>query len=318
MLKIAIVGTGIIANSHISALKHLPECKLVALCDINEEKVKALALENNVPYFLNYKDIPSSVDCDAVILNLPHGLHCEASIFFLDNGIHVLVEKPMANTVKECDLMMEAAERNGKKLAVAHIQRFFNANMVVKDYIESGKLGKLCMYTEQRTINYFLDKRPRWFLDKKMAGGGIVMNYGAHAFDKLFSVTGARPISIDANCANIKNDFSVEGHAQIFAKFDNGMTASITFSGYSTSVWDSIYYFTEGALRVCGSNILEINRGDGKGWVGVPEVNNDGLDFVRELEEFCKFVKGEPSNIPDGKYSRDIIAAIEKVYEHIV
>lgn len=317
MLKIAIVGTGIISGVHIDSIGKLPDCELVALCDINEEKVKALALENNVPYFLNYKDIPGAVDCDAVILNLPHGLHCEASVFFLNHGINVLVEKPMANTVKECDIMLEAAKRNGKKLAIAHIQRFCTPNIIIKDYIDSGKLGKLCMYTEQRTINYFLDKRPRWFLDKKMAGGGIVMNYGAHALDKLFSLTGARPVSIDANCANIKNDFSVEGHAQIFAKFDNGMTASITFSGYTTSVWESIYYFTEGALRLRGSNDLEVNRDDGQGWVKVPNTF-DGLDFVRELTEFCKFVNGEPSNIPDGEYSRDIIAAIEKVYEHIV
>ena len=317
MLKIAIVGTGIISGCHIDAIKQIPECELVALCDINEEKVKALAAENNVPYFLNYKDIPGAVDCDAVILNLPHGLHCEASVFFLDSGIHVLVEKPMANTTEECDKMIEAEKRSGKKLGIAHVQRFSLANQKIKEYIETGKLGKLCMYTEQRTINYFLDKRPRWFLDKKMAGGGIVMNYGAHAFDRIFSTTGAKLVSLDANCANPKNDFSVEGHAQIFAKFDNGMTAAITFSGYATSVWESMYFFTEGALRVKGGHGLEMNLDDGNGWVEVPDTK-DGLVFVRELTEFCKYVKGEPSIIPTGEYSRQVIDAIEKVYEHIV
>ena len=116
MIKIAIVGTGSIASSHINAIEALPECELVALCDLNEEKVKALSEKLGVPYFLNYKDIPAAVDVDAVILNLPHGLHMSASIFFLENGVHVLVEKPMANTVAECDAMNAAAEKSGKKL----------------------------------------------------------------------------------------------------------------------------------------------------------------------------------------------------------
>lgn len=313
MLKIAIVGTGIIGLSHIDAIKRIPDCRLCALCDLDENKVKPLAEENNVPYFLNYEDIPTHTDCDAVILNLPHGLHCKSAVFFLEHGIHVLVEKPMANTVAECEKMADAANKSGKKLAVAHIQRFFTANTIVKKTIESGELGKLCMYTESRTVNYFDSKRPRWFLDKKMAGGGIVMNYGAHAFDKLFFTTGARPLSINAFCANIKNDASIEGHAQIFAQFDNNVTAAITFSGYSNVIYDSIYYFTEGAMRVIGSDILEINRGDGKGWTRIPNLN-DGLEFVREIEEFRKYTDNEPSLIPDAQYGKDIISAIEKVY----
>ena len=116
MIKIAIVGTGAIATAHIRAISKLPQCELAALCDLNEVRVKELADGLGVPYFLDYKDIPTSVDVDAVILNLPHGLHVSASVFFLESGVHVLVEKPMANTVEECDTMMAAAKKVGKKL----------------------------------------------------------------------------------------------------------------------------------------------------------------------------------------------------------
>ncbi len=317
MLKIAIVGTGIIGLSHIEAIKKLDSCKLVALCDLNEEKVKKLAEENNVPYFIDYKDIPKSVDCDAVILNLPHGIHCESTVFFLEAGMHVLVEKPMANTVEECKKMIEASKKYNKKLAVAHIQRYFNSNMKVKEFIKSEEFGKLCMYNETRCIDYFDEKRPRWFLDKKMAGGGIVMNYGAHAFDKLIYATDAKPVSIDANCSNIKNGESIEGHAQIFAKFDNGVTATITFNGYSNLIYEAYYHFTNGCIRVLGSDQLEINRGDRTGWHRVDGVN-DGLAIVREIEEFRKYVELGEANIPDGEYGMTIIDTIEKIYEHIV
>ena len=313
MIKIAIVGTGAIVGPHISAIKGLDCCSLVALCDLNEERVRTLAEENGVPYFLDYKEIPEKVDCDAVILNLPHGLHAPVSVFFLERGINVLVEKPMANTASECDEMIEASKKSGAKLAVAHVQRYFKANMKIKEIVDSGELGTLCMYDEQRSINYFLPSRPAWFTNKKMAGGGIVMNYGAHAFDKIFYVTGAHPTFVNSSYANCINDRDVEGHAQIFAKFDNGVSATITLSGYSDVVYEAYYYFTKGALKLTSTSKLEMRREGEKVWTEVPD-SNDGLAFVREIDEFCKYVRGEESNIPDGEYGRAIVKAIDALY----
>ena len=132
MLKIAIVGTGIIVKYHIAAIEKLSDLELVAVCDVNEEKAKLYSEKCGVPYVLDYKELPSKFDFDAVILNLPHGLHCEAAVFFLDAGKHVLVEKPMANSLEECERMIAASKRNGKKLAIAHIQRFVAANAEIK------------------------------------------------------------------------------------------------------------------------------------------------------------------------------------------
>lgn len=313
MLKIAIVGTGIIAGLHIDAINKLDNCTLVALCDLNKPKLDELCAKLNVPGYTDYKEMSEKEDFDAVILNLPHGLHAEATVFFLESGRHVLVEKPMANTLEECDKMLESAKNSGKKLAVGHIQRFFRPNRVVKEYVESGELGKLCMYSEQRSINYFLPDRPAWFTSKKMAGGGIIMNYGAHAFDKLFYVTGKRPISVTANTANLINDRDVEGHAQIFAKFEDGLSAVITFSGYSTVVYESYYYFTGGAIKINGVDSAFLLREGEKEWQPI-DAKRKYDEFIVQLNEFVKYVNGEPSEIADGIYSRDIIEAIENCY----
>jgi len=316
MLKIAIVGTGAIASSHIKAIRALDNLELVALCDLNEERVKAFSEENGVPYFLDYKEIPGAVDCDAVILNLPHGLHAPASIFFLEAGIHVLVEKPMANTVEECDAMNEAAQKSGKKLAIAHIQRYMVVNRKIKEIIDSGELGRLCMYNEQRSINYFLPSRAPWFTTKKMAGGGIVMNYGAHAFDRLCYTASCSPVSVFGACENFINDRDVEGHAQMMAKCDNGVSATITFSGYSTVDYLIYYYFTGGALRVNGTSTVEIKKEGERAWTPVV-IENPADPFVLELGDFYKYVMGEESEIPDYEYSRKIIEAIQKGYGEI-
>ena len=313
MFKIAIVGTGAIVSSHLSAIDKLDDCELVALCDLNEERVKTLAADHGVPYFLDYKEIPSKVECDAVILNLPHGLHAPASIFFLENGIHVLVEKPMANTLEECDAMEQAAEKFGKKLAIAHVQRYFPVNRKIKSIIDSGELGKFCMYNEQRSINYFLPSRPAWFTSKKMAGGGIVMNYGAHAFDRLCYTTGTKITDVLGYCDNFINDRDVEGHAQIMAKLDSGASATVTFSGYSTVDYCIYYYFSKGALRVTGTSKVEIKREVDKDWTLV-EVEAGGNEFRDEINEFHKYTLGQEADIPDCAYSRSIIEAITKAY----
>ena len=313
MLKLAIVGTGIIVNSHLSAINQLDDVELVALCDVNEEKAKAFSEQCGVPYVLDYKELPEKFDFDAVILNLPHGLHCSAAEFFLDAGKHVLVEKPMANTVEECDKMMAAAKRNDKKLAIAHIQRYIPAIQQAKEIYDSGELGKLCMYTEERCENYFHEGRPKWFLSKKTAGGGIAMNFAAHALDKILTVMGdAKVISVDGACGNFTRDFDVEGHSQIFAKFDNGASACITLNGYAHTHYNVYFHFTKGALRIVGGK-LEINRCDGNGFVALP-AKTGLVGFAQEIDAFHRYIKGEPTDIPDGEYSRQIIDIIQTAY----
>lgn len=311
MLKIAVVGTGLIGKHHLHAIEESEECMLCAVCDINREMVAGLAERFGVPYFTDYREIVSKTEAEAVILNLPHWLHCEVTEYFLHHKIHVLVEKPMANSVKECDRMILAEKESGKKFAIGHIQRFFMANRKVKEIYESGELGKLCMFHEIRTVDYFLPDRPKWFWKKELAGGGIVMNYGAHMLDKLFYILEEVPIEIRGITGNCKNDKNIEGHAQIFLSFPSDVSATITFSGYGSPCYESVYYFTEGTLKVVNYTEVWIDRGSG--WEKIT-VEEDNKYMKRQLESFCKYIKGEPSEIVTSQYARDIIRVIEKVY----
>ena len=310
MLKIGIVGTGLIGKTCVECIKNIEGFELACLCDLNEEVVSKMAAECGVPYFLDYKEIPKKMKLDAIVLNLPHFLHCEASIFFLEAGVNVFIEKPMANTVEECDLMMEAEKRTGKKLCVGHIQRYYAANRKIREIINSGEIGKFCMCTEQRSTFYFADWRPRWFLDKDKAGGGITMNFGAHALDKYYYITGKKPVDAISNFGNEKNDFTVEGHAQFLTKFEDGTTASITFSAYSNVIYDDVYYCTDGAIRCVDNVHMELYK------PGCAVEKFDVVDDIRpleiELRDFHNALLGKPNEMPDGAYSREIIATIRK------
>ena len=311
MIDIAVVGVGIIGADHLKAIERCSEFRLVAVCDKNEERARSFSEKYSVPYFLDYKDITKNTSAKAVILNLPHGLHCESAVYFLGEDMDVLLEKPMANTVEECDRILQAVQESRGKLAIGHVQRFFNANRLVKEYVESGRLGRLFAINELRSVNYFTPDRPRWFLSKSMAGGGIVMNYGAHAFDKFLYITGRNVDRVWSSVGNIGNNEEIEGHAQIFAHLEGGISATITFSGYSSVGYETEYIFTGGALKVTNGRSLSICENGA--WSTV--FDEPDRDFMlRQLNEFYKYVTGEPCETPDGEYGRAIISAIEKIY----
>ena len=310
MLKIAVVGTGLISGQHLKAIQSSAEAVLCAICDINETVGVPLAEEYGVPFFKDYKDIPQNTDAEAVILNLPHFLHCEVSEFFLDKGVHVLVEKPVANTVKECDRMIEAAERNNKKLAIGHIQRFYPGNRKVKEMYQSKEIGELCMINELRSEEYFYEGRPKWFLDKKLSGGGVFMNFGAHALDLLFSIVDSKPVHVSAMVGNIKNNYSIEGHAQVHVELENKVSANITICGYAKGGREVTCCFTNGILKILnGGRRLAKNVGNGWEDVELEETN----PFELQLAEFCKLIKGERSEIASGEFGRQVIGIVEEV-----
>lgn len=316
MLKIAMIGTGKISDNHMSRMPYVEGVELCAVCDVNEQRAKAVAEQYGVPYFLDYKEIPEKSDANAVIITLPHGLHCESTVFFLEKGFDVLLEKPMANTVEECDRMIEAAEKSGRKLAIGHSTRFSGAYTQVKKLIDSAQLGQLCMVNQIRTCDYFEDSRPRWFLNKAMAGGGIMMNLGAHVLDALFYLTGALPETIAANVANIgdkKDQYDVEGHAQFFVKLDNGVSANVTLSGYTNSSYETNFIFTRGAAKITNRGLLFVKRGS-EDWEDI-EAAKYVDTFGKQLEAFVKYVNDEPSRITTAQEGRAVIAAIQKVYE---
>ena len=311
MIKIAVVGTGIIGLSHLKAIQETGACTLCAVCDVNEEKAKECAELYHVPYFTDYRQIPEQTDADAVIVNLPHFLHCECSVFFLEKGLHVLVEKPMANTVEECDRMIAAAQKSGKKLLVGHVQRYNYANQVIKDAIADQRYGKLCMIAGKRSINYFLETRPKWFLNKKAAGGGIGMNFGAHALDTLYYIVEEEASEICSGYGNLKNQEEIEGHLQFFLKFPSGLTMCETLDGYMNCGHEMVYYFTEAVVKVDNASGLYLFESGQWKKIELPE---EQKPLERQLIDFCNALNGEKTMICTAEEGRKVISALEKIY----
>ena len=136
MVRYALMGYGKVSQLHAKALKEAKDSTLVAVWGRDKEKAAAFANQWGILPFTDVQEMVAQTNVDAVIITTPHPLHKEHAILALKAGAHVLVEKPMALTVAECDAMIETAEEEKKLLAVISQRRWYPACKRIRDAIE--------------------------------------------------------------------------------------------------------------------------------------------------------------------------------------
>jgi len=236
MINVAIVGTGNISNAHIQGLLTFPDrCRIVALCDIYPEKAEATKKKYNLDaeVFNNHKDmLNSGIKIDVVHVCTPPYVHASISIDAMDSGCNVLVEKPMASSVEECDRMLEAKERNKVTLGVIAQNRFRNGVYKLKKLLDSNLAGKMRFAQVDSAwwrahCYYDLWWRGTW----EKEGGGPTLNHAVHHIDMLNWLAGKAPSTVFAMLSNVMHDNAeVEDLSVACVKYDDNSMAEIMSS----------------------------------------------------------------------------------------
>jgi predicted dehydrogenase len=181
--KLAIVGCGAVAQLHLMAVDSADCVDLAAFVDKDVSRAQKLADERGVDHALaDYRDVPGVADC--AIVALPHHLHAEVASYLLEHGVHVLTEKPMAMTTAQCDRMIAAAASGGTTLAVGVARRFYDASRFVKRALDQEWLGKVVTFEVQEGAVYGWPVASD-FMFRREAGGGVLLDTGAHVLDRL-------------------------------------------------------------------------------------------------------------------------------------
>lgn len=233
MQKVAIIGAGAISRAHIDGfLQFKDRCQIAALCDIYPDKAEAKKEEYglDVKVVSDYKELLHD-GIDLVSICLPPYEHARTAIDFLNAGIHVLVEKPMASSLEECDLMIEAAQKSGKVLSVVAQNRFTNPIMKLKKMLDTGLAGPILhaqvdSFWWRGHCYYDLWWRGTW----EKEGGGCTLNHAVHHIDALLWMMG-RPSQVQAFMSNVAHDNAeVEDLSITMLRFPNGALGQITSS----------------------------------------------------------------------------------------
>jgi predicted dehydrogenase len=226
------VGLGRISMQHfMPACKMSERSQVTALVSGHRDKADKMAAEYGVPAgsiysYENYDQIARNPAIDAVYIALPNSMHAEYTIRAAKAGKHVLCEKPMASTVEDSRAMIAACRTAGKKLMIAYRCQFEPTNLRAIELIRGGKLGKIQAI---ESANGFYERSGEWRLDRKLAGGGPLMDVGIYSLNACRYLTGEEPVAMQATASVIDHDGrfeSVEENVSWTMKFPSGVVAS--------------------------------------------------------------------------------------------
>lgn len=226
MYKIGIVGCGQIASMHIQAILSSKEYELVAIADINPEQLAKVKEKHSIKKaYSDYKTLLEKETLDVLVVSTHVVTHAEISIAALNKGINVICEKPMSVTVQDSEAMISAAEKNNKLLTINFNTRSSARFLKVKEYIDSGVLGKIRVV--RIVFNWSAHQwTPPERFHQFMLNGGPLIDSAVHFFDGVRWYTGQEFDRIDANGA-FSDDYENPKHGIVSCRMKDGSIALI-------------------------------------------------------------------------------------------
>jgi len=262
-LKTAVIGVGYLGKFHAQKYASLPQSKLIAVCDSNQQVAQTIANEHNVEVFENYLDLIGKVD--AVSIVVPTQKHYEVARPFLENGIHVLLEKPITSTVEQAQELVDIAKANNALFQIGHLERFNPAIMAVKHVLDKP------MFIESHRVAPF---NPRG------ADVNVILDLMIHDIDIILNFVGTPVKNIDASGVPVLSDDIDIANVRIL--FENGCVANVTASRVSLKSERKMRIFQHDAYVTIDfqNKQLGIHRkGDGEMFPGVADIESKEQTF---------------------------------------
>jgi UDP-N-acetyl-2-amino-2-deoxyglucuronate dehydrogenase len=329
LIGFAIIGCGVIAPTHARSIEELTDARLVAVCDLIEEKACALAQKYPAEVYTDFRKMLEREDIDVVCVLTPSGTHAAIGIEAARAGKHVLVEKPMDVTLAQADALIEACRSAGVKLGVISQHRFDPPVMALKNAIDSNQLGQLNFcgsHTKWYRSQEYYDSGD-WRGTIALDGGGALINQSIHYVDLLAYMMG--PVAeISAYCATRAHTrIEVEDIAVAVVKFQSGALGMIegntaAFPGFCARL---DVYGSEGSVIIENDLVKEWRIRSGEAYQG-----NDGpTHFIggtsshdiwhhshrRQIQDMVEAVRENREPAVNGEEGRRALQIVLAVYE---
>ena len=326
MYRIGLIGCGWFAPFHLTALQSLRDrADIIWVADADEEKAHRIAVRAKVPALADYRDGLDAVD--AVVAIVPHHLHHPITMACLAAGKHVLLEKPMALTVAECDAMIAAAEQAGRTLMIAYPHRYRHCMQVFKEHVTGGAYGPMV------TLDGCMDESLQgymsgWVCERAKVGGGVFFSSSPHMLDAMLWIAG--PVRHAAMVGG-RAGLPIEGEdtAASVIKFASGVIGTTRHTWGSPRSYD--WYTLRAMCREAWVTLSSTPTGDFFSeaercrWDTRIVVANEasettvlhsdeGLDLVPEWVHFLDCVKTGAEPQTGGNTARAIIELVQNAY----
>ena len=320
-VRTAIVGCGKVGQIHAQALASLAESDFVAACDVDLVRAAALAGPYGIRAFTDVARMIEESHVEALLIGTPHPLHAQPAIQAAEAAVHVLVEKPLAASLQDCDAILAAARQHAIKLGVISQRRWYEPVLRMKEAIVAGKLGRpvlgaFTMYSWREPSYYLSDPwRGRWNTE----GGGVLVNQSPHMVDLLQWLMNDEIAEVSGYWANLNHpSVEVEDSAVAILRFRKGGLGSIVASlSQKPGIYTKVHIHGSNGATVG----VETDRGAtfiaGMSAISEPALNDlwtiagEESDLARfQAEDRARFHEIDPINHYHALQIQDFLRAI--------
>jgi predicted dehydrogenase len=230
------------AWSYAKVLKELPDAELAAIYDDSPERLRSAGETYGVrKLYNNVEKLFQAEEIEAVIITSENAKHHALALAAAEAGKHIIVEKPIANNLRDADEMVLKAERKGVKLQTAFVMRYHDSAIKARETMLTGALGRIIAITATNHGKY----PDLWFGDPQLAGGGAIMDHTVHVADLIRWYTGDEFSRVFCRIGrNIRRELKVEDNALLMCETRMGVKVSIDCSWSRPDtypVWGDVY-----------------------------------------------------------------------------
>jgi len=325
--RIALVGCGRISRNHVEAISRIDGLELIAACDSVADRAKSLAEPLGIPWFTSYAKMLAEVDCDVVTIATPSGYHPEQGVLAAKAGRHVIVEKPMAISLRGADELVHACDAAGVHLFVVKQNRLNAAVQMLKRAVDRGRFGRLymanCTVRWTRPQSYY-DQAPwrgTWEFD-----GGAFMNQASHYVDLIQWIVG--PVdNVMAKTATLARKIETEDSGVAILRFRSGALGviEVTMLTYPQNMEGSLTILGEkGTVKIGGMAVNKVEH-----WQFADEDPDDevaraldsnppnvyGFGHEGYYRNVLAVLRGDAKPDTDGRAGRKSLELILGIYE---
>jgi len=340
---IGIVGAGAIGRVHAQGIADAGGA-VVGFCDVDIDKANDAAAEFGATAWSDADEMFGSEPVNAVVIAVPNVLHAPLAVAALEAGNDVLLEKPMAMNVQECQHVLDARDRSGRVLQVGFVCRFAATVLAARKHIEAGRLGHIYQARAVMLRRRGIPGLGRWFTDRSMSGGGVLIDLGPHLIDLVLDLCGRPTVervsavtSSRFGCPpmgyrftdmwsgppNLDGPFTVDDGAAAMLRCENELSILLETAWASHlpdgTIGDGVTLLGEhGAMHfdIWGDHIVMGTQLDGE----IVDVKHPiaategwGTAFQREHECFRSSCGGEPHG-PTGEAGKEVQTVLGAMY----
>lgn len=320
-LGIALVGLGSYSRGQLApGLKNAKYCYLAGIVTGTPSKEKVWMNKYNIPKenvynYQNFDDIANNKSIDIVYVVLPNSMHADFCIRAAKAGKHVICEKPMAVNVAECDAIIKACKQAGVKLSVGYRMQSDPYTNEIKRLVKEKPFGDV-KYVSSDAAYISRGYPNQWRLNRKLAGGGALLNMGVYAIQSNIYGTGTNPISVSAQEFSTRPEYFKDTDETITAQmqFPNGVVGNM-FTSHNARANRLFVSFTKGWA--------ELNPCNNYGPLSGRTSNGDEIKFPHQsqqmiqMDDFSKHILSGSTNFAPGEMGKRDMIIIEAIYKSI-